>query len=81
MGLRSPKVIKDVSVPATTFHRTATLPFLSSRAKPRDLQFNGLLLVTKNTLLKRNVHLACPGVPWDRSGEICGLPLTPTTVA
>jgi hypothetical protein len=44
------------------------LPFpLSSRAKPRGLQFRGPLLETRNTLLKQNCHLACPGVPWDRS--------------
>ena len=40
---------------------------MSLGAKPRDLQFRGLLLETRNTMLKQNCHLACPGVPWDRS--------------
>jgi hypothetical protein len=30
---------------------------LSSRAKPRDLQFRGPLLETRNTILKQNCHL------------------------
>jgi hypothetical protein len=33
----------------------------------RDLQFRGPLLETPNSVLKQNVHLACPGAPWDRS--------------
>jgi hypothetical protein len=44
------------------------LPFpLSSRAKPRDLQLRGPFLETLNLVFKQNCHLACPGVPWDRS--------------
>jgi hypothetical protein len=50
-----------------TFHVTTTLSFLSSRAQPRDLQFRGHFLETPNSILKQNCHLACPGVPWDRS--------------
>ncbi len=36
---------------------TTTLPLLSSRAKPRDLQFCGLFLETLNSLLKQICHL------------------------
>jgi hypothetical protein len=43
--------------------------------KPRDLQFRGPLLETRNTMLKQNCHLACPGVPWDR-----GVPEFPATL-
>jgi hypothetical protein len=44
---------------------------LSSRAKPRDLQFRGPFLETRNLVLSQNCHL-------DRSGETCGffLPMT-----
>jgi hypothetical protein len=49
--------------------------------EPRDPQFHGPLLETRNTLLKQNCHLACPacpglpwGVPWDRS--VPGFPAT-----
>jgi hypothetical protein len=38
--------------------------------KPRDLQFRGPLLETRNTMLKQNCHLACPGVPWDRGSAV-----------
>ena len=45
-----------------------------------DLQFRGPLLETRNTVLKQNCHLACPGPPWDRSVAQCrdlrvGVPL------
>ncbi len=49
----------------------AALSFLSSRAKPRDLQFRGPVLETRNTILKQKCHLACPGVPWDRIRISC----------
>jgi hypothetical protein len=45
----------------TTLYGTGTLSFLSSRAKPRDLQFRGPLLKMRNTMLKQNCHLACRG--------------------
>ena len=38
-------------------------------AKPCDLRFRGPLLETRNTILKQNCHLACPGVPWDHFGD------------
>ncbi|MGB8536589.1 MAG: hypothetical protein WCD57_09255, partial [Acidobacteriaceae bacterium] len=41
------------------------LASLSLGAKPRDLQFRGPLLETRNTILNQNCHLACPGAPWD----------------
>jgi hypothetical protein len=46
---------------------TTTLSFSSSRAKPRDLQFRGPFLETQNLVPPQICHLACPGVPWDRS--------------
>ena len=36
---------------------SAALSYLSSRAKPRDLQFRGHLLETRTTILKQNCHL------------------------
>ena len=42
---------------------------LSLGAKPSDLRFRIPLLEARNTILKQNCHLACPGVPWDW-GEI-----------
>jgi hypothetical protein len=62
MGLRPTQAFG----PETTFHRTIALS-LSSRAKPRDLQFCGPLLETRNPVPPQNCHLACPGVPWNRS--------------
>jgi hypothetical protein len=52
---------------ATTLYGTVALPFLSSRAKPRDLQFSGPFLETLHSIFKKICHLACPGEPWDRS--------------
>ncbi len=34
----------------------------SGVAEGRDLRFRGPLLETRNTMLKQNCHLACPGV-------------------
>src|SRR5450631_4877651 len=40
-------------------------PFpLSSRAKPRDLQFRGPLLETPNSMLKQNCHLDRSAAQW-----------------
>ena len=36
---------------------STTLSFLSSRAKPRDLQFRGPFLETRNPMLKQNCYL------------------------
>jgi hypothetical protein len=46
MSLRPTQEIKNAIGPATTFHVTTTPP-LSSRAKPRDLQFRGPLMETR----------------------------------
>jgi hypothetical protein len=47
---------------------------LSSRAKPRDLQFRGPLLETRNTILKQNCHL-------DRTRISCHAALETTACA
>ncbi len=56
---------------------TEPAPSTGNLAKPtcpgvpwRDLQFRGPLLGTGNTVLKQNCHLACAGVPWDRSAPM-----------
>jgi hypothetical protein len=51
---------------ANTLYRTSPFP-LSSRAKPRDLQFRRPFLETPTLILKQNCHLAYPRVPRDRS--------------
>jgi len=55
---------------ATTLYGTVALSFVIPR-KPRDLQFRGPVLETRNTILKQKCHLACPGVPWDRTRISC----------
>ncbi len=53
----------NCSLPATT------LSYLSSRAKPRDLQFTS---PATNPSWKRrppHCHPACPGEPWERSAS------------
>ena len=49
--------------------------------EPRDLQFRGPLLETRNPMLKQNCHLACPGVPWDRTRISCHAALDKTACA
>ncbi|MGB8539909.1 MAG: hypothetical protein WCD57_26025 [Acidobacteriaceae bacterium] len=39
----------------------------SGVAERRDLRFRGPLVGTQNPVPPQICHLACPGVPWDRS--------------
>jgi hypothetical protein len=71
MGLWLSKVIKNVSVRQPLSVEPLSFP-LSSRAKPRDLQFRGPFMETQNSILKQNCHL-------DRSGETCGFFFRPHT--
>jgi hypothetical protein len=63
--------MKNVSVQQPRSMKPLPFP-LSSRAKSRDLQFRGPFVETLKFVLKQKCHLACSGVPWERSGEICG---------
>ena len=65
--------LKSASVQQPLFMEPLPFP-LSSRAKPRDLQFRGLLLETLNTILKQNCHL-------DRTRISCHAALETTTCA
>jgi hypothetical protein len=48
--------MKNASRLVTTLHaRQPSL--LSSRAQPRDLQFRGLIMETRNSIVKQNCHL------------------------
>jgi hypothetical protein len=55
-GFLSKLDLKSASVQQPLFMQPLPFP-LSSRAKPRDLQFRGPLLETRNTILKQNCHL------------------------
>jgi len=57
--------------PATTLYEPLPFP-LSSRAKPRDLQFRGPFLEPRNPTLKQNCHLACSG-PNDKGVLAAGM--------
>jgi hypothetical protein len=61
MGLCPTKVMKKRLGPATTFYKAVALSFVIPKAKPRDLQFRGLLV---EMFFDRT---------W-RSGKICGFP-------
>jgi hypothetical protein len=51
-----PKVTKNASVQQPLFMEPFPFP-LSSRAKPRDLQFRGSFLETLNSIPKKTCHL------------------------
>jgi hypothetical protein len=64
--------MKNAICSAIIFHENVTLSFVIPKPTCpgvpwRDLQFRGPFLEARNSILKQNCHLACPGVPWDRS--------------
>src|SRR5882757_4911299 len=67
-----PRVMKNASVR----HPLSMEPLPSpchpdrSEAERRDLRFRRPFVETLNSNLKQNCHLACPGVPWDRSVSV-----------
>jgi hypothetical protein len=62
---------EGVAVQQPLFMEPLPFPLSSRGAKPRDLRFRGPLLEARNTIRKQNCHLACPGVPWDRTQISC----------